>query len=250
MRRLLPLALLLLAAAAPLATLPLSRMDLPWWRQRFVQKQAELRHGPVDLVWYGDSITEDWEFAGPPPWMDYLPIWQRFYGGRHAVNLGFMGDATCHLLWRIENGEAEGIHPKAAVVLIGANNFGRLHWPAGPTFEGIEKIVAELNRRLPGTHVLLISVLPSLRGAWADQQVAEVNRLLAARYADGREARFVDVTGIFMKDGKVDPTRFRDPLMTPPEPPLHPSPAAQEKIAEAIEPVLSRMLGDRNRLTP
>src|SRR5690349_10686173 len=79
------------AARAPLAATPLSRLDIRWWRDRFAAKQAELRRGPVDLVFYGDSITQDWELRGPEPWRDFAPIWDRFYGCRHAVNLGFKG---------------------------------------------------------------------------------------------------------------------------------------------------------------
>ncbi|MEJ0045678.1 MAG: GDSL-type esterase/lipase family protein [Rhodospirillales bacterium] len=243
------LALLLLGAAAPahLASVPLSRADLPWWRARLAEKAAELHRGPVDLVFYGDSITQDWELSGPAPWADFQTEWQRFYGGRHAVNLGFKGDATAHLLWRIENGEAAGIHPKAAVVLIGANNFGKLHWPAAETEAAIEKIVSELNARLPGTHVLLLGVLPSVRSAWVDQNTENLNRALAARYHDGHQAVFMDLSALFLKHGRVDPDKFLDVRLTPPEPPLHPNAVTQAAMAAAIEPVLSAWLGDRPR---
>src|SRR5215469_17578941 len=127
------LLLTLAAAEAPrshviLAATPISRMDLPWWRTRFEAKQAELKRDPPQLVFYGDSITQNWERHGPPDWMNFAPVWQRFYGDRRAINLGFVGDTTANLLWRIEHGEAGGIAPKVAVILIGANNLGRIHW--------------------------------------------------------------------------------------------------------------------------
>src|ERR1700716_865669 len=62
------LALLRVAAGPILAATPLSRMDLPWWRERFEAKQTELRQGRVELVFYGDSITQDYERGGPEPW--------------------------------------------------------------------------------------------------------------------------------------------------------------------------------------
>jgi lysophospholipase L1-like esterase len=233
------------ADSSRLASVPLSRMDLPWWRQRFAEKAAEMRGNPVDLVFYGDSITQNYEKDGPEPWRDFQPVWTKYYGNRHALNLGFKGDTTAHLLWRIENGEAAGIRPRAAVVLIGANNFGRVHWPAASTEAGIEKIVAELRARLPGTHILLLGVLPSIRSPWVDANTKALNQALAARYRDGREAAFIDVSPLFMTDGRVDAGKFIDPLLTPPDPPLHPTAQTQARIAQAIEPILAEWMGGK-----
>ncbi|HET9019002.1 MAG TPA: GDSL-type esterase/lipase family protein [Acetobacteraceae bacterium] len=237
-------AIMLAAAGPPPAARPISRMNTQWWRARHEAKLAEIRHERVDLVFLGDSITQDWEKSGPPPWQDFRPVWQRFYGARHAVNLGFKGDATSHLLWRIEHGEIDGIAPRAAVILIGANNLGRLHWSAQDTVEGIDAVVAEARRRLPHTGIILLGVLPSIRNAWVDRSTAEINAALAAHYGGGKVqgVTYLDVTPIFMKDGKVDPADFLDPHLTPPEPPLHPTPAAQAGIAEAVEPALKRLL--------
>jgi lysophospholipase L1-like esterase len=258
MRPILPLclaaALLLLCGASPpphtvLAATPLSRMDLPWWRARHEAKLDELRKGHVDLVFLGDSITQDWEKHGPPDWQDYAPIWQRFYGDREAINLGFTGDATAHLLWRIENGETAGIAPKVAVVLIGANNFGRLHWSAEDTIAGVDAIVAELRRRLPRTRLLLLGILPSDRSAWVTESTAVVNRALAARYGHaGNDVTYLDVGHVFMKDGRLNRDLFFDPKMTPPHAALHPSPEGQALMAEAIEPTLAALLGDRRHI--
>jgi lysophospholipase L1-like esterase len=237
--------LLLLCAAAPAAT-PYSRLDLPWWQARFTEKQAALHAGPVDLLWLGDSITQQFEQAGPEPWRDFKPVWDRFYAPRHAVNLGFKGDATAHLLWRIEHGETDGIHPRLAIVLIGANNFGHLHWPAGPTLLGIEAIVDALRARLPATKILLLSVLPSIRSPWVDENTWALNRALAARYGAGREAVFQDVTSAFhhLPGGGVDPDDFVDRHLTPPDPPLHPTAQTMARIAEAIEPNVRRLMRD------
>jgi len=239
------------AGALPPAARPYSRMDLPWWKARFEAKQTELRQmGRVDLLWLGDSITQDFEQQGPPAWRDFKPVWDRFYGGRHAINLGFKGDATAHLLWRIENGETDFIHPRLAIVLIGANNFGHLHWPAAPTLLGIETIIAALHLRLPETKILLLGVLPSIRNPWVDENTAQLNHDLAARYAAGADPRltYMDLSPLFLSGGHVDPSRFLDPHLTPPDPPLHPSAQTQAKIAQAIEPLVSKILGDRNRL--
>ena len=252
MRRRLLLAAPVLAAAAPertpLAAVPLARMDTPWWRARHEQKLQEIRSRPVDLVWLGDSITQDWEMAGPPEWRDFVPVWQRFYGDRNAVNLGFKGDNTAHLLWRMQNGELDGIQPRAAVVLIGANNMGRVHWTAPQTVAGITAVIEELRRRLPNTRVLLLSVLPSIRSKYVTRTTEQVNRELALRYPGGGPVTYKDLTALFLRDGQVDRTQFYDDFLTPPDPPLHPTAQAQARLAEAIEPTLAAMLGDRPRV--
>jgi lysophospholipase L1-like esterase len=244
-------AFLMAASALPPAATPMSRMDLPWWRNRFEAKQAELqaRAGHIDLVWYGDSITQDFELAGPEPWRDFKPVWERFYGGRNAINLGFKGDATAHLLWRIEHGEADGMSPRLAIILIGANNFGHLRWPAEPTLHGIEAIVAALHARLPATHILLLGVLPSIRNAFVDANTAALNGALAARFGAGADPRvtYRDLSALFLKNGRVDQDAFIDSRLRPPDPPLHPTAETQARMAEALEPVVSRILGDRQR---
>jgi lysophospholipase L1-like esterase len=237
-RALLAAPLVLAAGRLPLAAVPISRMDLHWWKARHEAKLAELRRGPVELVFFGDSITENWERP------EFRPAWNRLYGHRHAVNLGFKGDATSHLLWRIMNGEAAGIAPKAAVILIGANNMGRLHWPAGENILGIEIVVAETRRRLPRTKILLLGVLPSGRSAWVDETTSAVNRGLAARFGGGGVpgVTYLDVGHVFLRDGTLDRAQFYDPQLSPPEPALHPTAAAQERMALAMEPTLAGLL--------
>ena len=87
-------------------------------------------------------------------------------------------------------------HPRLAIVLIGANNFGHLHWPAAPTLQGIAAIIDTLHQRLPHTKILLLSVLPSIRSAWVDENTEAVNHMLAARYGNGADplVTFTDVT--------------------------------------------------------
>jgi lysophospholipase L1-like esterase len=243
-------AALLLAAAdqparLPVAATPISRLDTPWWKARHITKLAEMKRGPVDLVWLGDSITQDWEMEGPPEWRDFAPIWQRFYGDRHALNLGFKGDTTSHLLWRMQNGELDDLHPKVAIVLIGANNMGRVHWNAEQTVAGIEAVVGDLRRRLPATKILLLSVLPSVRSKYVTQTTLQINRALADQFGPARGVTYIDVTSLFMRNGEVNRTQFLDDQLTPPDPPLHPTAQAQRRLAETIEPIVAAMMGDR-----
>jgi lysophospholipase L1-like esterase len=253
MRRYVVLSVLALGVLAPLAAnarnvlaaVPISRLDLPWWRQRHDAKLKELAQAKPELIFLGDSITQDWERAGPPEWQDFAPAWRRFYGDRRAVNLGFAGDTTASLLWRIDNGEVAGIAPKAAVVLIGANNLGRVHWSAEDTVVGIDAVISELHRRLPGTKILLLGVLPSERTVWITETTGQINRMLAERYKDDRSVSFLDLTALFMRNGVLNRGLFLDSRLTPPQPSLHPSAEGQALMAKAMEPILANLLGDR-----
>jgi lysophospholipase L1-like esterase len=246
------LACLLLSLAAvaqghpPLAAQPIERSE-GWWQQRHREKLAELHRGPVDLVFLGDSITQDYEQSAPPAFRDFRPVWEHYYGNRHALNLGFSGDATSHLLWRIDHGEIDGISPRVAIILIGANNMGRLHWPANDDIAGVEAVVAAARRKLPRTQILLLSVLPSERSEWVNQTTAEINHALASIYGNGAVpgVTWLDVTSVFMPGGRFDRALYLDPLLTPPAPPLHPTPEGQARMAAAIEPTLARLMGDR-----
>ena len=247
-RGLLLLATLLAGAAGPMnpAASPLSRDNLPWWHARHEAVLNRVRQGHVDLVFLGDSITQDWEERGPPEWRDFAPGWQRFYGDRNALNLGFKGDTTASLIWRMQHGEVDGIQPRAAVVLIGANNNGRVHWSAEQTLGGIGAVIAEAHHRLPATKILLLPVLPSERSAWVDDTTAAINRSLFDRYGHGEDpaVTYVDVTGLFLRDGRLDRAAFLDGYLTPPDPLLHPTAQTQLRMSQAIEPTLAGLMGD------
>jgi lysophospholipase L1-like esterase len=233
------------AAATVLAATPIARLDLKWWRDRHIEKLAELRRARPNLIFLGDSITQDWELNGPEPWRDFVPQWRRYYGDRNAVNLGFKGDTTASLLWRIRNGEVDGIAPKVAVILIGANNLGRLHWSAAHTVLGIDTIIADLRKRLPATRVLLLGVLPSERSDWVTETTGTINRALEQKYGRDPVVTYLDVGSVFMKNGKLNHDLYLDPQLRPPDPPLHPTAQGQASMSAAMEPVLTRLLGDK-----
>ncbi|MCA9248701.1 MAG: GDSL family lipase [Planctomycetales bacterium] len=197
------------------------------WGERHKQINARIAKGNVDLVFIGDSITQGWEGKG-------RAVWQEFYGERNAANLGIGGDRTQHVLWRLENGNIDGVSPKLAVVMIGTNNSSRN--PAEQTIEGVEAIVASLRERLPKTKILLMAVFP--RGPNAEDpkrlENDKVNRAIA-KHDDGEMVRFLDIKDAFLeKDGTL--TREIMPDL------LHLSEDGYRRWAEAIEPSLKRLM--------
>ncbi|WP_369980724.1 GDSL-type esterase/lipase family protein [Xanthomonas bundabergensis] len=236
------------ADASVAAITPTDRLHEAWWAQRHAQVLAQVRaHPDAPLLLIGDSITHNYDKASPPD-EDFQPTWQTFYGSRGALNLGFSGDATEHVLWRLQHGEVDGLQPKVAMLLIGTNNTGHERHSAADTVLGIDAVVATLEQRLPATRILLLGLLPSAGAADKIARDAEVNRALAVRYGDNPRVTYLDVGAIFRKDGVLDQSLFYDPRLRPPGTALHPDTRGQRRMAEAIEPTLARLLGEPPRL--
>jgi lysophospholipase L1-like esterase len=245
MKRLLLIILCLLPVAAQatvnLAMAPISRMDLPWWRLRFEQTLAAAKGDPdARVIWLGDSITQYWQSEGTLGYDNILPVWMRYYAPYKALDFGIVGDTTANLIWRLDHGQVAGLHPKLAIILIGANNLGRVHWDAALSVPGIESVVRIAHADLPAAHILLLGVLPSIRSAWVDRQTVAINAALRARYAGDPVVTFVDVGPVLMRDGHADPSLYMDPHFAKPRPALHPDAAGMAKIAAFIAPDVQR----------
>ena len=237
-----------LADDTPTSARPTDRLDQAWWQQRHAQVLEQVRaHPDTPLLLIGDSITQNYEKADAPD-EDFLPTWQAFYGSRGALNLGFSGDGTQHVLWRLNHGEVDGLHPKVAVLLIGTNNTGWLEQDAMQTQLGIDAVIASLEQKLPDTRILLVGLLPSDISTGKSRADAEVNRYLAERYGDNPRVTYLDVGSIFMREGRLDTARFYDTRFKPAAGALHPDTVGQRMMAEAIEPTLARLLGEPSRV--
>jgi beta-glucosidase len=165
---------------------------IDWWLPRHEQKLEEKRQllaagTPPQIVFIGDSITEGWEKSG-------REVWQQAYAPYHALQLGFGGDRTENVLWRLQHGEIDGIAPKVAVLMIGTNNTGHRAEDPATTAAGIQRLIAEIHRRLPRTQILLLAIFP--RGEKPSDFLRglneRVNKVIAGS-ADGRTVHFLDI---------------------------------------------------------
>ena len=232
-------------AAVNLAATPIGRLDLPWWRKRFEASLQQVRRSQPELVWLGDSITQNWERSSPQPWADYQPIWQREYGRYQPLNLGFVGDTTSSVLWRLDHGQVQGLSPKVCILLIGANNLGRPHWGAHLTVSGIEAVVDKVHQLLPHTAVLLLGVLPSKRSAWISAETLKINAALAQRYAHSPFVTFLNVGHVLLDaQGQPDPALYLEGHEAHQTVLLHPDAQGMERIAQAIAPTLDKLMTD------
>jgi len=233
-------------SAANPAIVPADRLNEAWWAARHQAVLDALRaHPDTQLLLIGDSITNNYDKANPPD-ENFLPTWNEFYAPRKALNLGFSGDTTANVLWRIDHGEVAGIHPKVAILLIGTNNTGHGQ-TAERTEVGIDAVVNRLEQLLPETHILLLGILPS--GISDDKTARDraVNDYLASCYGEDPFVTYLDIGSIFYKDGALNSAIFYDPRLSWHPKPLHPDTTGQRMMAEAIEPTLATLMGDSPR---
>ncbi|MGI9242448.1 MAG: platelet-activating factor acetylhydrolase IB subunit, partial [Verrucomicrobiales bacterium] len=202
----------------------------PWEEHEQFNQLA--KQGGGELVFLGDSITEGWGQHGQE-------IWNQYYGQRKALNLGSGGDRTQHVLWRIDNGNFEGISPKLIVIMIGTNNTGHRSEEAQDTADGIRAIIQRLRKKTPDSKILLLGVFP--RGEKPDdakrKQNEAINEIIKV-YADDKSIYYLDIAEKFKND---DGTLPKDIMPDS----LHLKPAGYEIWAEAIEPKVKELMGEK-----
>jgi lysophospholipase L1-like esterase len=231
LRIILPALLIAVAGSAALraeapnpAVVPTLRND---WLLRHEGFNAIAKKGGVDLLFVGDSITDAWRNAGKA-------IWAERYEPLKAANFGISGDKTEHVLWRLQNGNLDGIQPKLAVLMIGTNNTGRDSAPQ--IAEGVTAIVNEIHKRCPATKILLLAVFP--RAENADNpvraKIAEINSIIA-KLDDGQKVFFLDIGQKFLTaDGTLPKSIMPDAL--------HPNANGYKIWAEAMQEKLDSLL--------
>lgn len=237
-----------IAATPNPATIPTDLSNEPWWaaRHKAVVEAGQSRPD-TQLLLIGDSITNNYDKAEPPD-ENFQPIWKQFYEPRKALNLGFSGDTTAHVLWRLDHGEVDGLHPKVAVVLIGTNNTSqRNNHTAEQTEAGIDAVVSELENRLPGTKILLLGILPSDISDEKTQRDEAVNAYLATCYSENPLVTYLDINSIFYKNGVLNTALFYDQRLPERRKSLHPDTVGQRMMAEAVEPTLAHLMGEQPR---
>lgn len=200
-----------------------------WWEPRHKEKLQRIQQGNVDLLMIGDSITQGWENEGKA-------AWEKFYAGRNAVNLGYGGDRTENVLWRLQHGEVDGINPRVAVLMIGTNNTGhRLERPEF-TANGIKTILQELRTRLPETKILLLGIFP--RDEKPDAEMRQINNRIndiIKTYADNQHIFYLNINERFLA---ADGTLSREVMPDL----LHLNESSYAVWAEAMEPTLVKLL--------
>ena len=224
-------------AAAPVVSItpvPQSLDPAHGWAKRFAEKQELVKKGGGDVVFIGDSITQ---------FLENSDVWRERFAKApyNALNLGFSGDHTEHVLWRIDHGELDGYKAKVVVLMIGTNNTG--HRPRSDespidTVIGISEIVRRIRAKQPQARIVLHPILP--RGERPDDELRRRNDAVNASIrdlADGQHVYWCDFNDLLTDaDGTLPKDVMPDFL--------HPGPKGQRIWARALTPLLNRLLED------
>ena len=214
---------------APSTVVPVPRDG--GWMNRHQSFNERVKKGNVDLLLIGDSITQGWEGAGKE-------AWAKHYDKRNAVNLGIGGDRTQHVLWRLDNGNVEGISPKLAVLLIGTNNSNGTDNTAEEIGAGITAIVKKLREKLPQTKVLILAIFPRDEKPTPRREKNAKASEIASKLADNQNVFYLDIGSKFLTpDGLLTKDIMPDYL--------HLSPQGYTIWAEAIEPKVAELMGEK-----
>jgi lysophospholipase L1-like esterase len=199
------------------------------------QLLAKARSGGIDLYFLGDSITRRW---GATDYPDFLAHWKKTFHGWNAANFGWGGDRTENILWRLENGELDGVHPKVVVLLAGTNNVGQDPGDEAKVKDvtrGLQAVVETCRKKAPAATIVLVALFPRNDNPAVMPTLARINANLA-KMADGKAVRFLDVnarladaSGTLVEGMMVDG--------------LHPSLKGYEAWAEGLKPILTELLG-------
>jgi lysophospholipase L1-like esterase len=208
------------------------------WLRTHQQYVEKAKAGNIDLYMLGDSITDFWGNQ-----QRFRANWEKNLGGWRPGDFGFSGDRTQHVLWRITNGELEGVKPKAIVVMIGTNNLPP-HAQLAPntpeeTARGIKAIVDVLKEKQPQAKILLLAIFPRAdierTGPDIMDKVNKVNEIIAT-YDDGKQVKYLNINKHFLNaEGKLTKEVMPDLL--------HPSEKGYQIWADAIKPQLTEWLG-------
>jgi len=220
--------------SASSATVPLPRNDKnsQLAHEQLVEKAKK---GGVDIYFEGDSITRRW---GATDYPDFLANWKKNFYGWNAGDFGWGADSTQHILWRIENHELDGVHPKVIVLLAGTNNVGRQ--PASDEkiddiAKGIKKLIDTFQQKAPEATIILTAIFPRNDNIAVVPSINRINDKIS-KFADGKRVRYININDkLADKNGVLYKGMTMDKL--------HPTVVGYQIWADALKPIFTELLG-------
>jgi lysophospholipase L1-like esterase len=199
------------------------------------QLLEKARKGGIDIYFEGDSITRRWG-ASDAQYKDFLANWNQNFFGWNAADFGWGADAIQNILWRLQNGELDGVNPKAIVLLGGTNNLANT--PPQDIVRGIKATLEVMRQKAPNATIILMGITPrNDRGTAIVATINEINTAIS-KFADGKTIRYLNINDkLADKDGKLFEGMTVDQL--------HLSVRGYQVWADALKPIFTELLGPR-----
>ncbi len=211
-------------------------------RTAHAQLLEKARKGRIDVYFEGDSITRRW---GALDYPQLLANWKQNFFGWNAANFAWGGDGTRNIIWRLENGELDNVHPKVIVLMAGTNDVGGS--PArgdddpriANVTAGIRAILDVCRAKAPEAAIILMGITPrndrSANPTAVMPVIARINENIA-RLADGRMIRYLNINDrLADQNGRLYDGMTVDGL--------HLSLKGYQVWADALKPILTELLG-------
>ncbi|MDO4628719.1 MAG: GDSL-type esterase/lipase family protein [Planctomycetia bacterium] len=216
-------------AETPYTVIPTDKMNEAWWKARHEENCARIAQGNVDLLLIGDSITNGWDTRGKE-------VRDFFYGDRNCVNMGFGGDQTQNVLWRLNNAPMENIQPKAAMLLVGVNSLWE-DWKTDYVALGIQACVDKLQALYPDIKILVLDIFVVLEpGICVRQRAADASSKMRELMRDYKNVQFMDLNDLWLDEKNEIPRELMFDQ-------VHPTREGYILWGKRVEPVIAEMLG-------
>jgi hypothetical protein len=199
------------------------------------QLLAKRTQGKIDVYFVGNSIARRW---GATDYPEFLANWKANFFGWNAADFGWGADGIEHMLWRIENGELDGVNPKIIVIEAGTNNVGAQ--PGGEEkiadiTRGMRALVDLCRRKAPNAVIVLTGIFPRNDNMAVVPEINRINESMS-RFADGKTIRYVNINDkLANSDGKLFDGMTVDKL--------HPTVRGYQIWADALKPIFTEVLG-------
>ena len=168
-----------------------------WWLDRLLEKRNQIAdsNGEIDLVFFGDSITHNWEGPGK----DSLAELRKTYS---VLDIGYSGDKTENLLWRgTYGGELDGYKAKCIMLMIGTNNTWHRNDKPEAIAAGIRSILDMIAKKQPQATTLLLPIFPFGSSPQDGKRMNnEKANALIKEFADGEKVVWVDFNAKFLDE--------------------------------------------------
>jgi lysophospholipase L1-like esterase len=210
-------------------------------RVAHAQLLEKAKKGRVDVYFEGDSITRRWGTTDTQ-YKALLANWRANFFGWNAANFGWGGDTTRNIIWRLSDGELDGVNPKVIVILAGTNDIGSaaptgLHDPRiDETVLGLKTILDICRHKAPRATIMLMGITPRNDNKAVMVIIDAVNQRIS-KFADGKRVRYLNINNrLADANGNLFPGMANADR-------LHLAVKGYQVWADALKPILRKILG-------